>query len=122
MFTYPATLYLLQIYGFICMFLQTDFMLPAAAYFANTTDLFLPDIQLLAPTNVGSFLDKPVLFIPVFLKRNIHILLITFFPLWLFCLFHKQTSFILHVEASKDMERCFSSFFVFFFFNSFKYF
>lgn len=62
------------------MFLQTDFMLPAVTYFANTTDLFLPDIQLLAPTNVSSFLDKPVLFIPVFLKRNISIPPITFSP------------------------------------------
>lgn len=98
------------------MFLQTDFMLPAVTYFANTTDLFLPDIQLLAPTNVSSFLDKPVLFIPVFLKRDISIPPITFFPLRLFCLFYKQARFILHVEAGQDMEACFSSFFFCFFF------
>lgn len=114
LFTCAATLYLLLIYGFICMFLQTDFVLPAMTYFANTTDLFLPDIQLLAPTNVSSFLDKPVLFIPVFLKRNISIPPITFFPLWLFCLFYKETRFILHVKVGKDIEGCFSPFFFFF--------
>lgn len=112
-------LHLLLIYDFICMFFQTDFMLPAVTYFANTTDLFLPDIQLLAPTNVSSFLDKPVLFIPVFLKRNISIPPVTFFPLWLFCLFYKQTRFILHVEAGKDIEGFFFpfNFFVFFHLN-----
>lgn len=115
LFTCAATLYLLLIYGFICMFLQTDFMLPAMTYFANTTDLFLPDIQLLAPTNVSSFLDKPVLFISVFLKINISIPPITFFPLWLFCLFHKETRFILHVRVGKDVEGCFSPVFFFFF-------
>lgn len=94
-------------------------------YFANTTDLFLPDVQLLAPTNVSSFLDKLVLFIPVFLKRNISISPITVFPLWLLCLFYKQTRFILHVKAGKDTEGCFFLFSFFFFFsflNSFKYF
>lgn len=93
------------------MFLQTDFMLPAVTYFANTTDLFLPDIQLLAPTNVSSFLDKPVLFIPVFHERNISMLPITLFTLWLFCLFYKRARFILHVEDDEDVEGCFSSFF-----------
>lgn len=97
------------------MFFQTDFMLPAVTYFANTTDLFLPDIQLLAPTNVSSFLDKPVLFIPVFLKRNISIPPITFFPLWLLCWFYKQTRFILHVEAGKDIEGFFPFYYFFFF-------
>lgn len=100
------------------MFLQTDFMLPAVTYFANTTDLFLPDVQLLARTNVSSFLDKLVLFIPVFLKRNISISPKTVFPLWLFCLFCKQSRFILHAEAGKTL--FFLSFFVSL--TSFKYF
>jgi len=100
------------------MFLQTDFMLPAVTYFANTTDLFLPDVQLLARTNVSSFLDKLVRFIPVFLKRNISISPKTVFPLWLFCLFCKQSRFILHAEAGKTL--FFLSFFVSL--TSFKYF